>query len=180
MRLLRRRRLPGEFVRACSVFVHGQGAGPTLVAGVFNHEGLFTEQPGQVTSVPHGDVIALGRGIQDAIGSCVFRPEFDYRTLKPTDWPAFQASGLRTVKAFKREYDQLQVRGANAKNIIYAVEGAAKGQFDLHVAGSVSASASDEEVGAAVLAVWSQQRQLEHRIGVPAAEPGVAADAGPR
>lgn len=160
MRLFKWRRDSAEFVRACSVFVHRERAAPVLVAAVYNHAGLFSEKPGEVGSVPDGDLAALGQQVQFAMTRCTFEPEFNHSTNKLTDWPAFRASGLRTVKRFEREYVRLHVRGANEKNITYAVAGPELGPYGIHVAASVSASAPPEVVGAAIIEVWDQHRRV--------------------
>lgn len=134
-----------------------------LVAPMFNHAGLFAERPGAIVAGPLRDPEQLGRLTRVALEGCLWQPEFNYRESRPTDWPAFQQYGCRSIREFERAHDVLLVRGANEANLTWEARSASLGRFDVGTVGTVSAAVADSEVGECLIAVWEAYRQLRRR-----------------
>jgi hypothetical protein len=67
------------------------------------------------------------------------------RTSK--DWPAYQASKLRSMKEFVKKYDRITINGANEANIIMTFEADMKLKSEINLTSSVSAFADNEKLG---------------------------------
>jgi hypothetical protein len=155
-----------EFFKACNVYCHPE-SNQAIVAAVYNHGGLTAEKPGGAAVVPLADSHALKHAIQAALDSCEYEENFNYSGLKRTDWPAFQASGYKTVKRFEGEFIRLHMRGVNEKNLLYEVTSPTFGDFGLHL--KVIVNASTEAYGEAVQYLVSKYLACK-----AAAEPGTA------
>jgi len=108
------------FVRRSNVYVpHTDGE--ILVASMWNHGGLFAEMDGGVEACPMDDAEALGVLLTRKLAECQFRKEFDYSGRKRSAWPAYRASGLKTLEAFEERYVQYGVGGANAANVTWQI-----------------------------------------------------------
>lgn len=153
-----RKSAPPSFVRACTVFVSAP-RGTALVAALFNHGGLFAEQPDGIAECSAGDAASLGAAVRAALDACRYEPEFNYRDRKRTDWPAFRHSGCRSVREFEREYAPIGVRSVNEANLICAVESPPFGRFELQLAAHVSYHAPAVELGECVGYVWQEYRR---------------------
>ncbi|MFA6959026.1 MAG: hypothetical protein WC538_24400 [Thermoanaerobaculia bacterium] len=123
---------PAESFRACNVYCHAD-ADKAIVAAVFNHGGLVAEKPGGATTLAFSDLDALEEAVQAALRACEFRLDFDYSESKKSDWPAYQASRYKTMKAFEADFVNLHVRGANASNLIYTITSPSFGEFGLEL-----------------------------------------------
>lgn len=136
-----------EFPKACNVYCHPEGD-RAIVAAVYNHSGLFAEKPNETCVIDFSDGDALNRAIQTAIGNCEFVEDFNYSDLKRSDWPAFQASGYKTVKRFEGDFLQLSIYGANEKNLSYEVTSPEFGDFGLQL--RIAIDANSDAFGVAV------------------------------
>jgi hypothetical protein len=113
--------MDSEFRRACFVFIERKGP-RILIAAVYNHDGLWAEQPDGVIQVENIEPTLLGEAIKAQLKKCIHKPSFNYRDQKKTDWPAFQASGARSTTAFEKAFARYWVGGANEANIILIAE----------------------------------------------------------
>jgi hypothetical protein len=99
------------FVRACNVYI-SRKSGKVLVASLFNHAGLWAEGPTPVLeSLGEPEVLCVQ--VKEQLAACVFLPEFNYRDRRKSELPAYNASGLRSMSAFEKEFARYSVRGAN-------------------------------------------------------------------
>jgi hypothetical protein len=118
------------------------------VAAVYEHGGMTAEKPGGTSNIAFADPIALNHAIRDALEACEFKAKFDYSNQKGSDWPAFQASGYKTIRKFEASFIRIDIRGANEKNAIYEASTQELGEFGLRL--NVVVSANSHEFGAAI------------------------------
>lgn len=130
------------FVRACHVYCN-PNADRAVVAAVFNHGGLLAEMPGGSTGVTLSDVAALHEAVAAALAACRFEENFDYSSQRKSDWPAYQASGWRTIKRFEAEFICLLVAGLNDQNLFYDITTPEFGKRSLRLTVTVNAHGSD-------------------------------------
>jgi hypothetical protein len=156
--MFRRKQAPPAFVRACTVYL-APGQGVALVAALFNHAGLFAEQPEGVARCERGDPAALGAAVRAALAACRYEPVFDYRDRKRTDWPAFRQSGCRSVRAFEESYVPIGIQGVNDANLSYAVASPPFGRFGLRLEATLDGHAPETELGACIEYVWQEHRR---------------------
>ena len=67
------------------------------------------------------------------------------RTSK--DWPAYQATKLKSMKAFEETYFRISITGANEANIIMIFEADMKSKHEINLTSAISAFAENEELG---------------------------------
>lgn len=79
-----------------------------------NGAGIYYEQPSPVV-VDNAQPADVGAAFQSAFDACSVR-ERDLSGWKKSDWPAYRASGLPSVRAFERAYTAIQCQGLNTAN----------------------------------------------------------------
>ncbi len=67
------------------------------------------------------------------------------RTSK--DWPAYQASKLKSMKEFEKKYYRISINGANEANIIMTFEAEMKLKSKINLTSSISAFTKNEKLG---------------------------------
>ncbi len=103
-----------EFFRACNVYCRPD-ADQVIVASVYNHGGLMAEKPGAASVMRYFDSSTLHEAVCAALAACEYEDDFNYSGQKKSDWPAYQASGYKTIKRFEVEFIRLLVKGVNEK-----------------------------------------------------------------
>ncbi len=148
-----------QFQRACFAYIERKGL-RILIASVYNHDGLWAEQPDGVVEVKRTEPRALGEAIKAQLQRCTHKPSFNYRDKNKTDWPAFQASGTRSATAFEKAFACYWVGGANEANIILiAHTGKINGEFELR--SSINASAEPKEIGEWLMKLHENNLRVE-------------------
>lgn len=143
LRLLKKSARP--FIRQCHLYLPRDG-GTAIIASTYNHGGLFAEKATGAESCTTSNLEALGQLIKKKLSECEYKEDFNYSQTKSSDWPAYKASGLKTIKAFEKSFVWYSIRGANDANITWQiVSPALLNGIELH--STVSASASADEIG---------------------------------
>ena len=78
--------------------------------------GMYYEQPGPVVFEVQQPA-DLGVAFRTAFDAFSLR-DVDMSSMKKSDWPAYIASGLRSMKMFEREYTAICCAGLNPSNAI--------------------------------------------------------------
>ena len=146
-----------EFIQHCGVCCNAK-ANSAIVVAKFNHGGPIAEIPGGAVSVPYSDQSALDLAIRDALDGCIYELDYNYKDLKPTDWPAFQESGYKTKREFEADYVYLRIRGTNTRNIHFLLESPKFGKNSLRLASTVNPGTTD--FGSAVHQIYEQFLKL--------------------
>jgi hypothetical protein len=81
-----------------------------------NREGIHYEQADPVILAVRQPA-DLGAAFRTAFDAFSLRDR-DLSTSKKSDWPAYVASGLSSMKAFEREYTAILCEGLNASNAV--------------------------------------------------------------
>ncbi len=131
-----------EFFKACNVYCCPE-TDHAIVASVYNHGGLMAEIPGGASIAKFSDSALLNAAVRTALEACKYKEHFDYFFAKKSDWPAYQASGHKTIKRFEAEFIRLLVKGVNAKNLFYDVTTPEFGQLGMHLTITVNAYTDD-------------------------------------
>ena len=126
-----------EYFRACNVYCQPD-ADQVIVAAVYNHGGLMVEIPGGATLVKFSESAELHEAVRAALAACEYEENFNYSDQKKSDWPAYQASGYKTIKRFEAEFIWLLVKGVNEKNFFYDVTTPEFGELGLHLTVTVN------------------------------------------
>lgn len=103
----------------------------------------MAEKPGGTKVVKFSDSAELHEAVRAALNACEYEENFNYSDQKKSDWPAYQASGFKTIKRFEAEFIRLLVKGVNEKNLFYDVTTPAFGDLGLHLTVTVNAYGGD-------------------------------------
>lgn len=69
------------------------------------------------------------------------------RIRTSNDWPAYQASKLKSMKEFERKYNRITVDGANEANLIMVFQAYMKSKNDINLTSSISSYAENNKLG---------------------------------
>lgn len=115
---------------------------------MFNHGGATAEKPGEASIIRFSDAQALTNAVKFALQNCEYRESFDYGRQNRVDWPAFQASGYKSVSGFESAFIRLEVRGVNNANLYYDITSPEFARWSMRL--TVTVDAASEDFGAAV------------------------------
>jgi hypothetical protein len=118
---------------------------PAIVAPVhFNSAGIYYEQENPLMD-ESSDWSALGASLRVSINRFAFR-ETNLRDTKKTDWPAFRASGCRSVRQFEDLYLRIDVVAVNEAELFYHASCQPHGEEDIKLQVTLNRYGKDEEV----------------------------------
>ena len=143
-----------SFKQRCTVFINRSGEPAIVVAQHYNGpRGFLVEDESPIVLPEVDPPEALGTAVLAALRATSIRAARNYRNRKLTDWPAFRASGARSVRAFEQDFIRLHISGASSANIIYGIEGWPNKNARLRVTREVS-TGSPAAMGEACIDVW--------------------------
>ena len=105
------------------------------------------EQPTVLSVDSRGDV---GAAVKKAFAAFSTRAQ-DLRSAKKSDWPAFRASGCKSMMQFEAEFRRIHVQYLNASGALARAELVIPGDEDFAVSTAFNPRLADEEVGNRVL-----------------------------
>jgi hypothetical protein len=76
------------------------------------------------------------------------------RKSKETDWPAFEISGVRSVRKFEESFIEISVQSANAANLSAVITGSPGRGEVLQVTSTISTGVIIAEFGDRILQVY--------------------------
>lgn len=105
----------GNLRKMAWVYMHREQEN-AVVAGNFK-DALYYDTDDAVQVCDTTSDIVFGEVVRDRFAACDFRKrtEADKRRKK-TEWPAFKASGSKSVAAFERDYIACSIYGVNETN----------------------------------------------------------------
>ena len=114
-----------RFAKHARVFA--SRAGSTLLVVPQHYVGgpgaLMIESPDVVVLERTDDHSPLANAILRALDSTRVLPDQNLRDKKRSDWPAYRASGCRSISKFEAEFIAVNVSGANESNHFVWIEG---------------------------------------------------------
>lgn len=128
--------------------------GPQSVIVASRHatpEGILYEQDSPTVLVAAAPQ-SVGAAIKKAFEAFSVRAK-NLRDSKKSDWPAFQASGAKSMKQFETEFRRLSVSHLSPSGAVARAELPLPGDEEFVVCTSFNPRLPDEEVGARVLAL---------------------------
>jgi hypothetical protein len=140
---------------AC-VYIARSGDTAVVVTMNVNEDGIWYED--EQARVLDGPLTGeeLGAAVAGAMRSTA-RKSRNLRTAKMTDWPAYRASGAKSVRAFEEQFIYVAVEGANDANLVAVVTGSPEKGAELQVTSSVS-TAFPANMGERILRVYEACR----------------------
>jgi hypothetical protein len=114
---------------------------------------LFEDEHAEVLPGPI-EVATLGFETKTALSRSEIRAPVSFAKAKPKDWPAFQASRMRTIRQSEQDFIHMQVSGANEANLIYVIKGFPYKDAELKVLASISSARLPEKLGRLMLMVY--------------------------
>lgn len=129
---------------------------PAIVAPVhYNAAGIYYEQEAPAVLTDWRDRIVLATAVLASLERFSFR-ESNLRSQKETDWPSYMASGLPSVREFKRSYLCVAMRALNKAELFYdaSVQPHAENDIALHV--TINRHGPDDETGRKLLKLFDR------------------------
>jgi len=80
------------------------------------------------------------------------------RHSKLTDWPAFKASGQRSIRKFEDSFIEISIQSANAANLVAVITGNPEKDSILQITSTISTGVVPAELGERVLQVYEACR----------------------
>ena len=71
----------------------------------------------------------------------------DLTKRNKSDWPAFKASKLKTIKEFESKFSRISISGLNEANLILAFDAETKSKDEIDLRTTISAYADSNELG---------------------------------
>jgi hypothetical protein len=118
---------------------------PAIVAAMhYNAPGIYFEQDASAVLTDWRDHIVLATAVRASLERFSFR-ETNLRNQKETDWPSYIASGIPSVREFKRSYLCVAMCGLNEAELFYDASAQPHEENDppLHV--TINRHGSDDE-----------------------------------
>lgn len=112
-------------------------------------QGILYEQnqPTVLSNHCSGDI---GAAVKSAF--CAFSTRArDLRSVKKSDWPAFRASGCKSMRQFEAEFRRIHIEYLNLSGAVARAELAIPGDEEFAVSTTFNPRLDDEEVGNRVL-----------------------------
>jgi hypothetical protein len=143
-------------IRSLAVYV-----GPNSVIVAPRHatpDGILYEQdiPIVLTAVSPQSV---GAAVKKALDAFSIQAK-DLRSAKRSDWPAFRASGTKSMKQFEAEFSCLSVEHVNPSGAVARAELPLPGDEDFFMSTNFNPHSADENVGARVLALAQHAKRF--------------------
>jgi hypothetical protein len=128
-----------------SVQIYAAERGSTIIAPMhFNSAGIRYEQEGMFLA-ESGSWDAVVPTLRNALEKFSFR-EANLRDQRLTDWASYRASGLRSVRQFRREYLCIQIIAVNQAELFYDASCQPHGESEITLHVTLNPYAADKEI----------------------------------
>jgi hypothetical protein len=133
---------------------------PTIIAPVhFNSAGILYEQSDPLVA-KDTDWEAVVQTLRAALERFSFR-EANLREQRLTDWPSYQASGVRSVCQFQSDYLCIQIRAVNEAELFYDALSQPLGEPDITLHVTLNPYGSDGEIARLLARLHQACRQWQ-------------------
>jgi hypothetical protein len=136
------------------VFIARSGFRAIVVGMHTNEHDIWSEDDSPTVLNKPFTAEELGNAIAEAMGRTDRINGKNLREGKLTDWPAYKASGERTVRKFDESFIEISVEGANPANLIAVITGIPQKDANLQVTSTISTGVVPAELGDRVLEVY--------------------------
>ncbi len=143
--------------RFARLFIARLGSRAIAVGMHMNENDMWYENDSPIVLNAPFTAEDLGRAVAQAMGK-TDRRAWNARDAKLTDWPAFKASGERSIRKFEGSFIEISIQSANASNLVVIVTGNPEKDAVLQVTSTMSTSVVPAELGARVLRVYEACR----------------------
>ena len=117
---------------------------PTIVAPIYFHSSADYEQDNPLV-VESGEWEEVVPQLRTALGLFTFR-EANLRDRRRTDWPAYRASKLRSVRQFQDLYLRIGVYAVNEAELFYNATCQPHGEDDISLQVTLNRYGDDDEI----------------------------------
>jgi hypothetical protein len=128
-----------------SVHIYVAEGKPAFIAALhFNSAGILYEQDDSLVA-EDASWEAVVPILRDALQKFSFR-DADLREGRLTDWPSYQASGLRSVRQFQNAYLCIQIIAFNEAELFYDASSRPPEEADITLHVTLNPYGTDEEI----------------------------------
>lgn len=128
--------------------------GPAIVAAVYsNWDGADYEQENPIVVTEWRDPVALGSAFRIVIERYT-RRDHNQRDSKLTDWAAYRAYGLRSVKLFQESFQGIRIESVNEAELFYYARTQPDGEDEIELVTTLNRYGLDVEIGRRLLRLY--------------------------
>jgi hypothetical protein len=128
--------------------------GAAIVAPMYgNMESLNYEQEDAIAISDWSDPRVLAAAFRVGIERFT-RKDRKLEDFKRNDWPAFRASGCRSVQQFENAYHPIFAKALNEAELYYEARTRPEGEHEIELRVLLNRYASDEEIGRKILRLF--------------------------
>jgi hypothetical protein len=142
--------------RHACVFISRDGGRTIVVTMHHNQDGVLCEDQTPIVLESPSDLV-LGESAFAAL-KATSRIVLDLRNFKASDWPAYIASGERSIREFEKDFVAVHISAANEFNLIFEIEGFPENDAELRVTSVISNSATPAALGQRIRRVFAAAR----------------------
>jgi hypothetical protein len=154
MSLFKKSAINKEIIKRVSLYISDKEQ-QIIIAPIYrNNAGIYYEQETCTTVKYPLDYVILADEIINHLTLFALKDK-NLRDEKLSDWPAYKASKLKSVKTFEKSYLKIEIAGANEANIILVFEGVSLLDHDLTIKSSISLYANKTSIGKLVMKIYS-------------------------
>lgn len=141
-----------KLAKSVSIFISAEKQQLIIAPQYLDNRGLYIEQKQCFTYPFPINSRQLGNELTNALNMFHYEDKMAEITKK-SDWPAYQVSKSKTIKAFEKEYIYISIHSENNSNLILTIEGLPYPGSLLNVNSTISYHADANELGKRVLLV---------------------------
>ena len=132
--------------------------GPAIIAPVYcNMNSLNYEQENPIIVTEWQDPVLLSSAFRAAIQRFT-RKDHNLYDYKITEWPAYRASALRSVRLFESSYQPIRVKAVNEAELFYEARTKPREEDDIELCMLLNRYSDDEEIGQKLLHLFTVVR----------------------
>jgi hypothetical protein len=124
--------------------IYAAAGRPTIIAPIYFHSSADYEQDNPLV-VDSGEWEEVVPQLRTALGMFTFR-ETNLRDRRLTDWPAYRASKLRSVRQFQDLYLRIGVCAVNDAELFYYATCQPPGEDDITLQVTLNRYGDDDEI----------------------------------
>lgn len=149
-------------------YISHSGRGIVLAAAAVNDAGIRYEPGYAALLPPSASPASVGQAVVDVLDRFC-RKDRNLRDYKKTEWPAFRASGLKSVRAFEQEFSYVALDRDERRLTLSRFEQDRAAVDTVHL----GPGSSPEDIGAGLIKI-AQRAGFDLR-----SEPGASPNGGP-
>jgi hypothetical protein len=148
-----RKQPPALPLKSAALYLPFEASVAVAAAHHSNETGPCYEHEDAIALSNWRDPVELAQAVREALAR-FSRKDRDLSHSKKSEWPAFRASGCRSVKKFESSYQRIMIKALNHAELMYRASLEPPRAENLELAVLVNRHLSDAEFGSLILRLF--------------------------